>query len=229
MGKATVHNGSADALLGAVRAGEVERVRELLGAEPALASACDHNRLPATMLALYYGHRRVAELLLEHGAPVDVFLAAALGRVGDLAELVRADPAAIDAYSPDGWTALHLAAFFRQRTAAEYLIGAGANVRAISRNEMRNMPLHAAAAGNSAEIVAVLIDAGAYVDARQAGGFTALHSAAQNGNLDMARLLLANRADPNATTDDNKTALILAQEAGHEPIVELLRQHGALH
>ena len=56
---------------------------------------------------------------------------------------------------------------------------------------MQNMPLHAAAAGKHADIVKLLIDHGASVNARQHGGWTALHAAAQNGDVAMAAILIA--------------------------------------
>ena len=48
--------------------------------------------------------------------------------------------AGLNAYSYDGWTPLHLAAFFGQRAAVERLMAAGADLNAVSRNALRNTP-----------------------------------------------------------------------------------------
>jgi uncharacterized protein len=68
---------------------------------------------------------------------------------------------------------------------------------------------------------------GTDVNARQHGGYTPLHEAAQNGYLSAARLLLGAGADAAAQTDGGQTALALAQEQGHAELVALLRTSGA--
>ena len=50
----------------------------------------------------------------------------------------------------------------------------------------------------------VLLDAGADVNRQGEGGFTALHSAAQNGDEELVRLLLERGADPGLATADGK-------------------------
>jgi ankyrin repeat protein len=42
------------------------------------------------------------------------------------------------------------------------------------------------------------------------------------GQLELAKLLLDRGADPQARTEDGRTALALAQGAGHAELVELL-------
>src|SRR5258708_37784198 len=73
-----------EALIEAVKEGDVTRVKALIGEAPALASA----RLPSgespVMAALYRGHYHVIAALVDAGAEVDVFVAAATGRTGDL-------------------------------------------------------------------------------------------------------------------------------------------------
>ena len=67
---------------------------------------------------------------------------------------------------------------------------------------MKMTALHAAALGNDAETVRVLVDAGLDVNASDFQGFTPLIYAASNVNLAAARLLLAKGADVNAVSGD---------------------------
>ena len=54
----------------------------------------------------------------------------------------------------------------------------------------------------------------------------ALYSAAKSGRADeVARCLLAEDVNPNATYDDGFTALMTASEAGHESVVDVLLRH----
>ena len=169
-----------EALIDAAKSGDAVKLRSLIAAHPQLAV----QRLPSgespVMAALYLGHRDVARMLIELGAESDVFVSAALGDC-DALRLALMQPGAVNAYASDGWTPLHLAAFFGQFEAARMLTEAGADLHAVSRNSIMNTPLHAAAAGKHERIARLLLDAGADPDARDAGGFTALAIARENG------------------------------------------------
>lgn len=215
--------GARDELLAAVKAGDAAAVRATLARDPALADARDSDGISLLLTALYRGHAGVVEALRDDGAPPDVFDAAALGETSLLHDVLDVDSSLVAAYSPDGWTALHLAAHFGQTAAAEALLAAGADIATRSRNPLENQPLHAAVAGNApAALVRSLIAHGADVGATQRGGFTPLHGAAQNGNLTLVRLLLDAGADPEACSDDGKTARDFAAEEGHGAVVRTL-------
>lgn len=214
---------SVPELFAAIRAGDGDRVRELVEARPELAAARDDDGFSAVLQALYHGQGELVDVLLAANPSLDVFDAAAVGRTRGLEELVGAEPELVGSFAADGFTPLHLAAFFGQDDAARLLLEHGADANVVARNEsLRVAPLHSAAAGGHAAIVRRLLEAGADPNARQPGGFTPLHSAAQNGDRESAEALLARGAEPAAATDEGKTPAELAAAAGHGDLVTLL-------
>jgi ankyrin repeat protein len=171
-------------------------------------------------------HARVKELVAADPS-LAVFAAAIQGDTEELTALLTANRSLIGLLSSDGWTPLHLAAFFGKTEAARLLLNKGASVNARSTNPMENMPLHAAAAGGHGELVKLLIDNGAPVNARQHGGWAPLHAAAQNGDLEMAKALIAAGADVNVRADNNQSPLDLALTKAHQPMVDCLESNGA--
>ena len=218
---------TSDELVAAVKDGDAERVAAIVTEEPVLAAARDDDGVSVLMLSRYRSNRAVTDALLAADPDLDVFEAAALGYLDRLRARLDDDPSVVSSLSPDGYTALHFAAFFAKPEAARILLEAGAPVDVVAANEMRVEPLHSAAAGRQTEICRLLLAAGANVEARQAGGFTPLHEAAQNGDPEMLELFLSAGADPAATTDDGRTAAELAEEAGHPDVARRLQEVGA--
>lgn len=210
-------------MMTAVAAGDAEGVRSLLAEDPSLASARGDDGVSALLLARYRFDRPVMDALLATDPELDVFEAAALGRIDRLRASLLDDASAAAAYSPDGFTALHLAAFFGKPEVARILIDAGARVDAYTTNPFANQPLHAAAAGRHVEVCRVLLAAGADVDATQHGGFTPLHEAAQHGDVEMVELFLSAGADPTVLVSDGGSPADLAEAAGHQDLATRLR------
>ena len=63
----------APAFFQAVKSGNIDDVRRMVQASPALAGAKDGNGVSAILLAAYHGKREVASALVDLGAPVDIF------------------------------------------------------------------------------------------------------------------------------------------------------------
>lgn len=214
-------------LFEAIRAGDTAAVTRLLDTDPTLVDAVDEKGLNAFTVAKYSRRDEIAQLLRERGAKLDIHSAAMVGDEARVRALLAQDPAAASCFSHDGWTPLHLAAFFGQMAAAKALIEAGAPVNERGTNPMANMPLHAAAAGRKVELVVLLIESGANVNARQNGGWTALHAAAQNGDASIAHVLIGAGADVKARADNQQNALDLAMLKGHQDMVDILENYGA--
>ena len=79
-------------------------------------------------------------------------------------------------------------------------------------------PLHVAATRGDAAAIAVLVAAGAPLEARAEHGYTPLHEAAEGGHLDAVRALLAAGADRDALNGDGLTPAALARKFGEHEI-----------
>jgi uncharacterized protein len=210
-----------------VKRGDLASVRVALAEDPALLDATNESGQSAFLLAKYYRQEETARYLLGLNPKLDVFNAAVAGHdAGVLAEIDR-HPELLEARSRDGWTPLHLAAFFGHAELAGALLDRGAQVDARSTNAMKNTPLHAATAGGKLAVMALLLQRGADVNARQEGNWTALHAAAQSGNREMLEVLLAHGADVRSRASNNQSPLDLALSGGHQEIAALLEQLGA--
>jgi uncharacterized protein len=210
-------------LLDAVAAGDHQRAVELARTQPHLRAQPDADGLLPTMRALYLRGRELAEALAPQDEALDVFHAAALGRVERLRRLLDEDPARADAISPDGFTPLHLACFSGGVEAVRLLIERGAPLEERARNPVAQVrPLGTAAFSRDLEAARALLDEGADPNGRGGLGFTPLHTAAQNGDAALVRLLLERGADPGVAADDGLTAADRARDAGHEEVLVLL-------
>jgi uncharacterized protein len=214
----------------AIKAGDLERLRKVIDSDPSAASARDESGLSPVLHARYRDRTDLVEVLIEAGIQLDVFEASAVGAARRVEELLEADSSAVHAWSVDGYTPLHLAAFFGHPDTVHLLLRHGADPMAVSRNPMEVMPLHSAMAGSDVAarrpVAELLLDHGAEIDARTHGGYTPLMEAAQNGDVATARLLLARGADPTLESDQGTSAESLASAGRHEDVVELLRSRG---
>ena len=86
--------------------GDRDAVRDALAQEPLLANATwdwgGGDWETALGAAGHMGRRDIAELLLSHGARIDVFVAAMLGEVEIVRTIVEAHPEVRDAKGPHG-------------------------------------------------------------------------------------------------------------------------------
>ena len=160
------------------------------------------------------------------GAKMDFITAIALGHIGTVRTMLEGDPRLIHKHSPDGWTALQIAARYADTEMVALLISAGADVN--GRDKRRLTPLFFALKEpySNAEL---LLRNGADIDARGKHGLTVLHCAAAAGNAAFVRFLIANGANTNLQTDARQTPWALAVHYGHRTVAVLLtRRHTAI-
>jgi ankyrin repeat protein len=222
-----------------IDAGDARGTRDLLAADPGLASARDEQGVTALMRASYRGEA-VFAAVREAEPELDPWDRILVGESDGLP--------APDAWSPDGFTPLHIAAFAKNAAAAQALVDAGADVNAFARASFaRVTPLGTCAFVGATDVARVLLRAGADPTLTEVDGGSPLEVALHNGYRDLVALLVVLVAhgyadalrtalahDPtlaNATVDwgggDWESALGAAAHVGNREIAELLLEHGA--
>jgi ankyrin repeat protein len=211
----------------AIRGGNEMAVDTAIGANARLLRARDGAGLSPVLVAAYSGHSKLAARIADATARtpdgLDIFGAAAVGNVKVVRSLLSSDRASVDDHGPDGYTALHFAAYFGQLEVARLLLGRGADPNAVAMNESRVTPLHSAVAARHRDTTSLLLALGASPNSVQRGGWTPLHAAARDGEESMIDMLLLRGADATRKSDDGKTAIDLAEEGGHGALAKLLR------
>jgi len=209
-------------LVDAIEQGDADTVSRLLDTSPAIAAEHNEQGISWILHALYHRQPAIAEAIASRRDDLDLHEAAALGRLEHAERALPAQPDAVAARSPDGFTPLHYAAFFGRPELVALLIEHGADVNAVADNPTRVCPLHSAAACADVESCRQLLAAGANPNAQQQAGFTALMSAALHGNRDMVDVLLEFDASPAITSEDGRTAAGFAREKEHDELAQLL-------
>lgn len=179
------------AMIDAVTTLDHERIAALVATEPALAATALPDGRSAILFAKYNGRADIVRILLASGLRLNLAEAAAVGETDRVRRILEAWPDAANHYSSDGFTPLQLACFFGYPDSARLLIDAGADVLAVAHNAMQIQPIHAAVAARNADIVRMLIAAGADVNARQQDDFTPLAAARQNQDQVIEEMLVA--------------------------------------
>lgn len=212
----------ADELLAAIKAGHASEATRLVRENPALLKSRDANGASPILVAVYYQKPDVANALADAAGSLDIFEAAALGRVDRIKQLLREDASLASADAPDGFPAVGLAAFFGHLDGVKMLIAAGADVHAAAKNSFKVQAIHAAVASKNIDIVRAVLEAGADPNAAQQQGFRPIHEAGSSGSRELAELLLKHGADPTLKGENGKNAIDIAREKGHTEFADWL-------
>ncbi|MCO4291397.1 ankyrin repeat domain-containing protein [Solitalea sp. MAHUQ-68] len=199
-------------LIKAIETNEKTTVERLISLSPELANSTLSSGLSTLLLASYYRHQEMIDLLLKNRDQIDLHEASAIGQTSLVDELLECNPFSVNSYSVDGFTPLGYACYFDHYDTAKLLIECGANVNQPSNNDFKVAPIHSAVACGSFDITKLLIDNHANVNAVQVRGVTPLHTAAHNGNQLLVAILLKAGADKNLRMEDGRTPLEMALE-----------------
>lgn len=210
-------------LLKLIQQGETAEIASIVEANPELAEWRDAQGVSALLWSVYLSQPLIRDFLLSQLEDIDIFEAAAIGDAARLSGHLLEHPALVNAYSPDGWTPLHLSSAFAGPEAVQILIDNRADVNHFSRNPQHNQPLHSCLAlSKNLTIAEILLEEGADPDGKQAGGYTPLIQAAVANRRDLVDLLLTYGASTKTACDWGKTAAAYARERGHHELAEYL-------
>jgi ankyrin repeat protein len=174
------------------------------GADP----NANQNGAPAIQIAVRQIHpnsedenqdmKKVAAVLLKHGANRDLFSTVAIGDEAQVGRLLNQDPACANERAADGCPALRFAVKMNYRNIVRQLLDAGCDVdirnKCADEGNLDETALHCAAFWGRVRIARQLLEAGAKIDALTSEDRTPLHEAARMTNVRVTRLLLEHGA-----------------------------------
>ena len=214
--------------------GNTETVRYLLGLPDVDVNHGNFNALQCAVLNI---HTDVVQVLIDAGADIDIkdeegcsllHYACEGGSLEGVKMLVRAG-VGVRATNDEGETCLVRAvqaARYGHIETLRYLVCLP-EVDVNYRQAGNGTALHCAVdlkprRQETTEVVQVLIDAGADIDAKNNYGHSPLHSACASGALDVVKMLVEAGAGVRATNDRGEPCLILAARCGHTETVRYL-------
>ncbi|KAI1475784.1 ankyrin repeat-containing domain protein [Daldinia eschscholtzii] len=199
------------------------------------------NGVPLLHVAIYKKNLEMVLGLLECGVQATtknssgmtaLQLAIKVGSL-EILELLYHRGAALDDDDQRPYHALHLAIVNERHDIIEWLLKKGEDEHHIQTR--RTMTLNIAAREGFPSVIRNLLtyfglDADGKcreVNGVCEGGKTPLHTAAENGHLDIVKILVEAGADPNIQDDTSKTPLHFAEGHGNKEIMEFLIENGA--
>lgn len=167
-----------NALMNAAEMGKVDDIKALLakGANIEASDATVYDGATPLLIALEFGQHDAAVLLMDRHASIakdigtGALVRAAMYGFDDIVDRLLAAKV-----SPKGTSALEVAAKYGKVSVMTKLIRAGAEVRAVNKDDHDFSPLIVACQERQVEAAKLLLDEGADVNAVDADGSTALH------------------------------------------------------
>jgi len=166
--------------------GDAARVKEMLAEYIGLATSTASWGETPIQAAAQLAHREIAEMLLAHGAPLDICTASALGMAGKVEEMLKADPGLRSATGAQGIPVMYFPVVGGYQEIAEMLLEHGADVNAGTGG---TTSLHGAAMFNRAYMAKWLLSHGADPVLVNYEGKTPLEFAQDSGSGEVAALL----------------------------------------
>jgi len=158
----------------------------------------------ALMLAAQYDHQDVARMLLDAGANPDLLTS------------VSKPP------KNNNWSNVMVAAWYGDQEMMSMFLAASTTHLNEPCDDKQMTPLHAAVSQDHCKTAAILVDAGANLNAVDSDGKTPLHYAAKDGNHKCLMTLMHAGADASIEDGMGNTAYALAQAGEHNAIMSAL-------
>ena len=169
-------------IFGLVDANDAEGIRALLAREAGAVEQRDETGVSPLLRARYRGNDAAFGAILDAGEPAEPWDRLVAGYADGLPTP--------DAWSPDGFTPLHLAAFVDNVPAAAALLAAGADPNALATASFaRVTPLGTCAFSGALGVAEVLLEHGADPHIGEDGVYTVEAEAVARGNEELARLI----------------------------------------
>jgi ankyrin repeat protein len=187
----------------AAKFGNVEAIAKMLEVNPSLLEVKTKTGATPLMMAVQHGQQSVMELLHSKGADFNYCL-------------------------PNGLFPLYMAIQKNFTPLALWMLEKVALLDVNKSLDSKMTALHLAIEGGDSKLAEQLLNKGARYDTpRKADGHTALHCAAQRGELTLIQRMLTVNALINLPLESKKTPLHLAAQAGQLETVKWLKDHGA--
>ncbi|XP_032423517.1 ankyrin repeat domain-containing protein 50 [Xiphophorus hellerii] len=191
-----------------------------------------HSALSAAFLE---GHTEVAELLMKRGADTDVrdaegrpllYLLVLEGSLDMATLVIEKGGVPLESRDSEGRTALHVASWQGSVEIVDLLLKHGANPNA--QDTEGRPPIHSVAWTGNGKVGHRLMEANSvHIDLACHQGATALSIAAQEGHVNIVKMLLEKGANPNHIDKYGRSPAKVAGKHGHVTVVRLLESYGA--
>jgi uncharacterized protein len=229
---AELMNAETNSFRRAVLSGDLKTVQQGLERDRALLYSRDARGQSVYLLACYAGQTAVASLFESKGLELDVYEAAAGGKVERFNQLLRPAQGIVNMPNLAGDTPLHVAALCHRSEVIENAIAYGPDFAIRNPKRKNSAAAHLglqSSPKDAAEAMAfAMIGNGLDPNLANADGDTILHCAARTDFPRVIRLLLQKGAVANAKNAAGETPLDMAVAAGNVGTADVLRNAASI-
>lgn len=204
-----------------IKNGDQSMVIDYLRQEPMLMLSKDNEGRSLFYYAIAYERFDIIEFFISKNYQPDLIEYACLGSTEKVVKTINDQPEQMHTYSPDGWSILHIAAYYGHVSLLIKLIDLGMDIHTISKNAHRQEAIHSASAGNQKKAISCLLKHGAKIDGNGAHN-SPLHISLKNKEYDIIKLLVKNGANIFAKDKEQKSAVDYALEVKDLKALQIL-------